>query len=74
MRLRREVIAEAMKKTECTSIDELGWKFLGKSGTTLRNYRDGKSVPAIGTLMILRRITRIPLDDMIADDDILAAA
>lgn len=73
MRLDPTIITEAMDRTGCRSIDELGWKFLNKTGTTVRNYRDGKSVPTIPTLMILKRITNRPLDSMILEDQAHAA-
>ncbi|MCG7267907.1 hypothetical protein [Corynebacterium sp. ACRQJ] len=73
MRIDPRVLEDAMSKTGSNSLDELGWKFLGKTGTTIRNYHSGKSTPSIATLMILKRITGRPLDDMILTDDPRAA-
>lgn len=73
MRINPQVINEAMERTECSSFDELGWKFLGKSGTTVRNYYSGKSTPSVRTLMVLKRITGRALDDMILENESIAA-
>lgn len=73
MRINPQVLAEAMEKTGSTSLDELGWKFLGKTGATVRNYDNGKSVPSVSTLMILKRITGRSLDDMIIESEVVAA-
>ena len=73
MRLDPAVVTEAMENTECYSIDEFSWKYLNKSGTTLRNYRDGKTVPPVTVLMVLKKITHRPLDNMIIEDSALAA-
>lgn len=73
MRIDPKVLEEAMDKTGSNSLDELGWKFLGKTGTTIRNYHNGKSTPSVATLMILKRITGRPLDDMILTEDRIAA-
>lgn len=62
-----------MDKTGSNTLDELGWKFLGKTGTTVRNYHNGKSTPSVATLMVLKRITGRPLDDMILTDSAIAA-
>lgn len=67
------VIDEALVATECRSLDELGWKFLGKSGNTVRNYQQGKTVPPVTVLMVLKRITHRPLDEMIIEQDTIAA-
>ncbi len=68
MRLDPTIIDIAMECTECASLDEFGWNYLNKSGTTARNYRDGKTIPTIPTLMILKRLTGYPLDQMIIQD------
>ncbi|MBY0789569.1 hypothetical protein L3H50_10500 [Corynebacterium sp. MC-04] len=73
MRLDPEVITDAMERTGSRSVDEFGWKFLNKTGTTVRNYMTGKSVPRVPTLMILKRITHRPLDQMIIEDNSIAA-
>lgn len=73
MRLDPEVIEDAMQRTGSRSVDELGWKFLNKTGTTVRNYVSGKSMPTIPTLMILKRITNKRLDEMIIETHAEAA-
>lgn len=73
MRLDPKVIDLAMQRTECASLDEFGWKYLNKSGTTARNYRDGKTIPNIPTLMILKRLTGYTIDQMILQDQAQAA-
>lgn len=73
MRVDPTVFQEALDKTGCSSIDEFGWKFIDKSGTTARSYRDGKTMPGIPTLMILKRITGRSIDSMILSDDRVAA-
>ncbi|CAB0895547.1 hypothetical protein FRC0418_00610 [Corynebacterium diphtheriae] len=68
MRLDPKVIEEAMLKTECSSADEFGWKYIGKSGTTVRNYLSGKSIPTLRTAMVLKRITGRTLDQMVIEE------
>ena len=62
-----------MNRTGARSVDELGWKFLNKTGATVRNYVSGKSTPTVPTLMILKRITQHPLDQMVVEDNSIAA-
>ena len=73
MRIDPTVIHEAIDKTGCSSPDEFGWKFIGKSGTTVRNYLNGKTVPAVTTLMVVKKITGRALDDMILTEARIAA-
>lgn len=73
MRIDPKILEEAMDRTGSSSLDELGWKFLGKSGTTVRNYRSGKSTPSVATLMVLKRITGRAIDDMILTESTIAA-
>lgn len=68
------VLDLAMEKTGCTSDEQLGQKFLGKSGATVRNWRKGKSTPDITVCMILRKITHLPIEEMFASPSKLAAA
>lgn len=72
MRLDPDVLKDAIERTGCRSLDEFGWKFLNMSGTTVKNYRDGKSVPRVPALMILKRITHRSLDSMIIEADSLS--
>lgn len=73
MRIDPKILEEAMSKTGSNTLDELGWKFLGKTGTTVRNYHSGKSTPSVATLMVLKRITGRNLDDMILTESTIAA-
>lgn len=73
MRINPQVIEDAMERTGSSSLDELGWKFLGKTGNTVRNYYHGKSTPSVRTLMVLKRITGRSLDDMILENESVAA-
>ena len=68
------VLDLAKEKTGCTSDDQLGQKFLDKSGTAVRNWRKGKSVPDIKVCMILPRITHRPIEDMFSTPSQIAAA
>lgn len=55
-----------------TSDEQLG-AAVGKTSSAIRNYRLGKTVPNIETLMRLKEITHRPLDTMIIRSDALAA-
>ncbi len=68
MRLDPLIIKDAMERTGCSSVDEFGWKFLDTTGTTVRNYMSGKSMPKIPTLIVLKRITHRTLDSMILEE------
>ncbi|WP_066584577.1 transcriptional regulator [Corynebacterium provencense] len=63
-RLDPQVLDLAKSVTGCHGDEELGQKHLGKTGSTVRNYRSGKTNPPIGVLMVLRKLTGRPLDQM----------
>ena len=73
MRLDPQVIEQAMQVTGTTSLDEFGWKYLNKSGQTIRNYLTGRTSPNAEGLMILKRLTGWQLDQMILAEDLAAA-
>lgn len=73
MRLDPTVIDEAVEATGARNVDQLGWACLDKSGTTVRNYISGKTVPPVPVLAKLRQITGRTLDSMILVDDETAA-
>jgi transcriptional regulator with XRE-family HTH domain len=73
-RLDPQVLDLAKSVTGCSGDEELGQKYLGKSGTTVRNYRQGKTNPSIAVLMALRRLTGRPLDQMFLHVATAAAA
>lgn len=64
-RLDPAVLDRAKQVTSATSDEQLGQQFLTKTGSTVRNYRTGKTAPDVVTLMRLREITGIPLDQML---------
>lgn len=63
-RLDPQVLDLAKEVTGVAGDEELGQKHLSKTGSTVRNYRTGKTTPPIGVLMILRNLTGRPLDQM----------
>lgn len=67
VRLNPKVLDRAIELTGSRSDDQLGQAFLNLTGMTLRNYRSGKSTPSIATLMRLKKITGMPLDQMVTD-------
>lgn len=71
-RLDPSVLDTARKSEGLTSDEQLG-AAVGKTSSTIRNYRIGKTVPNIETLMRLKEITHRPLDTMIIRSDALAA-
>lgn len=64
-RLNPEVIDKAVEMTGSRSDDQLGLAFLNLTGSTIRNYRAGKSMPNVVTMMRLKEITGMPLDRMV---------
>lgn len=67
IRLNPAVLDKAIELTGSRSDDQLGQAFLNLTGTTIRNYRAGKSAPSIVTLMRLKQLTGIPLDRMVME-------
>ena len=64
-RINPEVLDRAMERTGSTSYEQLGQVFLTKTGTTLRNWRDGKTAPDLASLMKLQKLTGYSLDQMV---------
>lgn len=73
MRLDPQVIEQAMQATGTTSLDEFGWKYLNKSGQTIRNYLNGKTTPNAEGLMVLKQLTGWQLGEMILVEGLVAA-
>ncbi|WP_312715528.1 hypothetical protein [Corynebacterium flavescens] len=67
IRLNPEILDRAVELTGSRSDDQLGQAFLNLTGTTIRNYRAGKSMPTVVTLARLKKITGIPLDQMVIE-------
>lgn len=74
IRFNTEVIDKARELTGSRSDDQLGQAFLNLTGSTIRNYRAGRSLPTIVTLARLKEITGIPLDRMVITDEYATAA
>ncbi|WP_156802513.1 hypothetical protein [Corynebacterium lubricantis] len=58
------MLDKAKQLTGCTSDEQLGQRHLNKSGSTLRNWRSGKTAPDIASLMMLRRLSGISIEEM----------
>lgn len=67
IRINPHVLDKAVELTGSRSDDQLGQAFLDLTGTTIRNYRAGRSLPTIVTMMRLKQITGIPLDQMVTE-------
>lgn len=67
IRLNPAVLDKAKEITGARSDDQLGQAFLNITGATVRNYRNGKNVPNIVTLMRLKELTGAPLDQMVEE-------
>ncbi|WP_165242410.1 hypothetical protein [Corynebacterium lizhenjunii] len=65
IRLNPVVLDKAIEMTGARSDDQLGHAFLNLTGTTIRNYRAGRSAPNVVTLMRLKQLTGMPLDRMV---------
>ncbi|CAB0543008.1 hypothetical protein CIP107527_00694 [Corynebacterium diphtheriae] len=74
VRLNPIVLDKAKELTGARSDDQLGQAFLNLTGTTIRAYRSGKSNPNIITIMRLKQLTGIPLDQMVIEDSVEIAA
>ena len=73
IRLNSKVLDRAKELTGSRSDDQLGLAFLNLTGATIRNYRAGRSAPSVVTLMRLKEITGMPLDQMRSQDEAIAA-
>lgn len=73
IRINPHVLDKAVELTGSRSDDQLGQAFLNLTGTTIRNYRTGRSLPTIVTMMRLKQITGIPLDQMVTETEETAA-
>lgn len=65
IRLNPKILDRAKELTGSRSDDQLGQAFLNLTGATIRNYRNGKSLPTVVTLARLRELTGMPMDQMI---------
>lgn len=68
-RLRPAVLDIARDKTGSESDEQLGQNHLRKTGSTIRNWRTGKTTPDVVGLMRLRKITGIPLEEMLLEHE-----
>lgn len=73
IRLDPQVLDKAIEITGSRSDDQLGQAFLDLTGNTIRAYRSGKSTPNIVTLMRLKQLTGVPIDQMIQETPEIAA-
>lgn len=69
IQLNPDVLDRAKKITGSRSDEQLGQAFLNRTGSTIRNYRAGKSVPDIVTLLKLKEITGTALDQMFFNEE-----
>ena len=67
IRLNPKILDRAIELTGARSDDQLGQAFLNLTGTTIRNYRLGKSMPTVVTLARLKQLTGMPLDQMVIE-------
>lgn len=72
-RLDPTVLDMARNHVGARSDEALGQQFLSKTGVTVRNWRSGRTVPDIRSLMVLRDLTGRPLDTMIIHASAAAA-
>ena len=74
IKLNQNAVDQAMEVTGARSVDHLAQTFLDVTGMTLRNYLSGKTAPSILFLVKMRKLTGIPLDQLVTADTTSAAA
>lgn len=60
-----KVLDVARELTGSRSDDQLGQSFLNLTGASIRRYRKGEALPSVLTLMRLRGLTGIKLEEMV---------
>lgn len=65
IRLDATVLDIALQATGARGDEALGQIYLGRTGSTVRSYRRGETVPPISVLVRLRHLTGWPIDRMI---------
>lgn len=68
IKLKQESVDKAMEVTGARSVEHLAQSFLDVTGMTLRNYVAGKTAPNILFLAKMRKLTGIPLDQLVIID------
>ena len=73
IRLNPEVLDRARHIDGLTSDEKLGHA-IGKTGATVSAWRKGATVPNVHALVLLKKITGIPLDHMLINDESVRAS
>lgn len=68
IKLNQKSVDTAMEVTGARSVEHLAQSFLDVTGMTLRNYIAGKTAPSIIFLAKMRKLTGIPLDQLVTID------
>ena len=68
MKLDPIVLDKAKEITGARSDNHLGVTFLNRTGTTVKNWRSGKTLPDVLTLYELHALTGIAIESMCVDD------
>lgn len=72
-RLNPEALDQARQIHGFTSDEKLAAE-LETTGTTVRNWRHGRTSPSIGALMRLYKLTQLPMEDLVIESPEKTAA